>query len=341
MSWGWDTAPAVNYGDILTTPRKQAGKFSQGNGITFVEAAADDGKSIAWPDASVNVVSVGGTTLTLDANGNYVSETALPADAPPPRVSYNADPRQVTPSTTARPSMARKAGKSCAAPARGAPQWAALFAIANQGRALAGKHSLDAQHKLCPLWTVFPPPTSTPSPPPPPPPAAEARSLIESFAISPLSDLWLLVLLRQATRWHSPMAEMTLDEAFALASQLHQEGRLQEAEAGYRQIIAYVPNHADALNLLGVVTSQLGAAEGAEFIRQAIVLEPTSAHYRTNLAVALAQLGHARRRSSPFARRCYFSPMCRRRITILQISCARREAGRRGKHLSAGVDAAA
>ena len=88
------------------------------------------------------------------------------------------------------------------------------------------------------------------------------------------------------------MAEMTLDEAFALASQLHQQGRLQEAEAGYRQIIAYAPNHADALNLLGVVTSQLGRAdEGAEFIRQAIVLEPTSAHYRTNLAVALAQLG--------------------------------------------------
>src|SRR2546421_1276997 len=92
--------------------------------------------------------------------------------------------------------------------------------------------------------------------------------------------------------YNPPMPEMTLDEAFALASQLHQQGRLQEAEAGYRQIIAHAPNHADALNLLGVVTSQLGrAAEGAEFIRQAIVLEPTSAHYRTNLAVALAQLG--------------------------------------------------
>ncbi len=88
------------------------------------------------------------------------------------------------------------------------------------------------------------------------------------------------------------MSEMTLDEAFALAAQLHQQGRLQEAEMGYRHILTHAANHVDALNLLGVVISQLGRpAEGAEFIRQATVLEPTSAHYKTNLAVALAQIG--------------------------------------------------
>src|SRR5258707_7995881 len=53
-------------------------------------------------------------------------------------------------------------------------------------------------------------------------------------------------------------ALMTIDEAFASAVEHHQAGRLREAEALYRQVVANAPNHADASHLLGVVAYQSG-----------------------------------------------------------------------------------
>jgi Flp pilus assembly protein TadD len=43
----------------------------------------------------------------------------------------------------------------------------------------------------------------------------------------------------------------------------HRAGRLQEAEALYRQILATAPNHADALHMLGVLSAQTGKQEAA------------------------------------------------------------------------------
>jgi Flp pilus assembly protein TadD len=39
----------------------------------------------------------------------------------------------------------------------------------------------------------------------------------------------------------------------------HQAGRLAEAEASYRRLLAAHPNHADALHLLGIVALRRGA----------------------------------------------------------------------------------
>jgi tetratricopeptide (TPR) repeat protein len=51
----------------------------------------------------------------------------------------------------------------------------------------------------------------------------------------------------------------------------HQAGRLTEAEACYRRVLAARPGHADALHLLGVVSYQAGRSDLAvELIRQAI-----------------------------------------------------------------------
>ena len=43
--------------------------------MTFVASSGDTGAPTSYPSASPNVVSVGGTTLNLDASGNWISET--------------------------------------------------------------------------------------------------------------------------------------------------------------------------------------------------------------------------------------------------------------------------
>jgi hypothetical protein len=45
-------------------------------GITFFASSGDDGSSVMWPAVLANVVSVGGTTLSLNPNGTVISETA-------------------------------------------------------------------------------------------------------------------------------------------------------------------------------------------------------------------------------------------------------------------------
>jgi len=75
---------------------------------------------------------------------------------------------------------------------------------------------------------------------------------------------------------------MTVSQAFELALQHHQAGRLAEAEALYRQMLAADPRHADALHLLGVVAHQAGQNDVAtDLIRQAIALRRDfpEAHY--------------------------------------------------------------
>ena len=85
---------------------------------------------------------------------------------------------------------------------------------------------------------------------------------------------------------------MTIPQALALALQHHQSGRLPEAEAIYRQILAVEPHHSGALHLLGVVAHQVGRHEVAvEFIRQAIALTPTIADFHSNLGEACRMLG--------------------------------------------------
>ena len=48
----------------------------------------------------------------------------------------------------------------------------------------------------------------------------------------------------------------------------HQAGRLVEAEACYRRVLAAQPDHADALHLLGIIAQQAGRRDLAvELIR--------------------------------------------------------------------------
>src|SRR6267154_874973 len=78
---------------------------------------------------------------------------------------------------------------------------------------------------------------------------------------------------------HSGKFEMAW-ELFQQGLRHHQQGRLQQAEAIYRQVLAEDPTHADNLHLLGVLAHQTGRSERAvAYIGQAIKLQPIAARY--------------------------------------------------------------
>src|SRR5438309_1702350 len=84
------------------------------------------------------------------------------------------------------------------------------------------------------------------------------------------------------------MAEVTIEQAMAIAVAHHQAGRLAQAEPIYRQVLARVPNQVDALHLLGMIALQMNQAGPAiELIRQAISINPRIPDYHNNLGMAL------------------------------------------------------
>jgi len=85
---------------------------------------------------------------------------------------------------------------------------------------------------------------------------------------------------------------MTIPEALQLAIQHHQAGRLADAEALYRQILAARPNHADARHLLGVIAHQASRHDLAvEWIQTAIGLNPQNPFAHANLGEACRAAG--------------------------------------------------
>jgi hypothetical protein len=130
MSWG---GSAPGYQAIWDTVFLNASHL----GITCV-ASAGDSPSVSYPADSPYVLSIGGTSLKLNSDNTYASETAwllsgLSADA-----SYDADPKTgYYVFDTNEGGWVVVGGTSA-----GAPQWAALIAIADEGRAFYGRGSL-------------------------------------------------------------------------------------------------------------------------------------------------------------------------------------------------------
>jgi len=141
-----------------------------GNGVTFTASSGDSGNGVEYPAASPGVVAVGGTTLTTATGGSYASETAwsgsgggqstveneplyqalypIPNDPSGwrgvPDVSYDGDPN----TGFAVYDTVRYQGQSgwfqVGGTSAGAPQWAALFAIANSMRVAGKKATLSS-----------------------------------------------------------------------------------------------------------------------------------------------------------------------------------------------------
>ena len=60
------------------------------------------------------------------------------------------------------------------------------------------------------------------------------------------------------------MPPSTTEQSLAAAVRDHGAGRLAQAEAVYRQVLAEQPDHPDALNLLGVLEHQAGRSDAAK-----------------------------------------------------------------------------
>jgi tetratricopeptide (TPR) repeat protein len=76
--------------------------------------------------------------------------------------------------------------------------------------------------------------------------------------------------------------------------ELHQAGRLNEAEGLYRQILAVDPDHADGLHLLGVMAHQRGnPGHAVDLIGRAIARNSAVADFHCNFGAALHALGRA------------------------------------------------
>lgn len=85
--------------------------------------------------------------------------------------------------------------------------------------------------------------------------------------------------------------ELTLDEALQLAVSMHRDERLEGAMVLYKRILEAVPDHADALCLLGVAEHQIGRSEhGLKLVRRAIELVPGFAGFQINLGNLLVEM---------------------------------------------------
>jgi hypothetical protein len=165
MSWGTNEFWGENaYDSLFTTP---AGH----NGVTFVAASGDDGglNGVDWPAASPNVLSVGGTSLALRGGNSYGGEAGWfysgggisqfepepsyqlnsqgTGGRTTPDVAFNADPNTGFAVYDSTPYQGQSGWIQLGGTSAGAPQWAALMALADQALA---KGSLDGATQTLP-----------------------------------------------------------------------------------------------------------------------------------------------------------------------------------------------
>ena len=137
-------------------------------GVTFVASSGDDGAPAEWPAVSPNVLSVGGTALTLGPGNVWSSEvgwsgsgggpsayesqpsyqngvvTQTSSARATPDVAYDADPSTGFAVYDSVPYEGGSGWSEVGGTSAGAPQWSALLAIADQGRAQSGQPALNS-----------------------------------------------------------------------------------------------------------------------------------------------------------------------------------------------------
>jgi len=102
---------------------------------------------------------------------------------------------------------------------------------------------------------------------------------------------------------------MTIQETFQLATQRFQAGGIADAESLCRRILAFQPQNADALHLLGLIVVQCGHREQAlELFRRATTIHPNQAEFHANLATVLSELQRNEEAVAAFGRAIALRP---------------------------------
>ena len=178
MSWGGSEFFSFNgteftgetdFDSDFTTPTGHTG-------VTFVAAAGDSGENqpgeVEWPAVSPNVLSVGGTSLYTAGDGTYQSENswlgtsggysvieptpsyqqAVDSEGTrsSPDVAYVADPNTGVAVFDSLNDDGYVGWQVVGGTSVGSPQWAALVAIADQGRALSNLGTLNGASQTLP-----------------------------------------------------------------------------------------------------------------------------------------------------------------------------------------------
>jgi hypothetical protein len=174
MSWGSpEFSNEASFDSTFTTPVGHAG-------VTFLSAPGDAGAPASYPSASPDVIAVGGTSLVLSASGAWSAETGWSGSAggvsayepqpsyqagvvtqeatrrATPDVAYAADPTTAFPIYDSYNNPASAPWSQIGGTSAGTPQWGALVAIADQGRALAGLAPLDGPTQTLPALYQLP-----------------------------------------------------------------------------------------------------------------------------------------------------------------------------------------
>jgi subtilase family serine protease len=177
MSWGAsEFAFETNYDTLFTTP-------SGHTNVAYVAASGDSGASsgVTYPSASPNVLSVGGTTLTLAAGNSYGSESGWSGstggfstqESEPsyqvsalssaglsdgrrttPDVSLDADPSTGYAVYDSVPYYGESGWFDVGGTSAAAPAWAGLVAITDQGLAIGGHGTLSTSELLTELYSL-------------------------------------------------------------------------------------------------------------------------------------------------------------------------------------------
>jgi len=94
-----------------------------------------------------------------------------------------------------------------------------------------------------------------------------------------------------------------------IALEHHRAGRLDEAEAIYRQILSAEPRHADCIHLLGMIQHERGRNDAAvRLIRLAIAMRPAEAAYHSNLGIVFQAAGQPHEAAACFERALALKP---------------------------------
>ncbi|MBT9613604.1 MAG: tetratricopeptide repeat protein [Burkholderiales bacterium] len=109
--------------------------------------------------------------------------------------------------------------------------------------------------------------------------------------------------------WQNKPDATDVKQLLAHALRCHQAGNLQEAEAGYRQILQQSPHHAEALHYLGLIAAQVGSfGDAVALMEKALKAAPRNPYLLNDLGEIYKQLERVEESVKSFRQAVKYKP---------------------------------